>query len=196
MRKKLRDRFEDCYTVVPVPADNDRGFKMKYIYYAPWYIWDLPEGRLRLRKAEIVLAGLIGLAAGLFAMTRESVLNRTPAVFALNALVLCCHVMETAGLLPFAAARYRTTKMTYEDADRLLTVMPPARAFLTGALAVLCVVHAFRHGSPVSASMAVAFVLSAAAGLWLQWRYRSIPLRTEENDSLEKYEKQMEEKSL
>ena len=42
-RKSLRERFEECYTAVPVPADNEKGFKIKYVYCAPWYIWEFPE---------------------------------------------------------------------------------------------------------------------------------------------------------
>lgn len=41
--KSLREQFEDDYTAVSIPADNKAGFRITYIYYAPWHIWDLPQ---------------------------------------------------------------------------------------------------------------------------------------------------------
>ncbi len=189
MPKKLRDRFEDCYTAVPVPAGNARGFKMKYIYYAPWHVWDLPEKQLRRLKWALLLCSAAGLCASLSAMVQRSPLNRTPAVFALCALALCCHIMELLGLVQFVGARYRTTKMTYEEVGGLLSVMPTARAALSGVLTVVCAIHAVLGGGAVSLGMALGFALSAAAALWVRHQYSRIPVKTEENDSLKQYDK-------
>lgn len=187
-RKKLRDKFEDCYTAVPVPAANAKGFRMKYIYYAPWYVWDMPKELLMHLKCAMLLCSVAGFCMALLSMLQKSPVNRSPVVFGFCALSLCCHVMEFFGLVQLLAARYRTTKMTYEDVNKLLLTAPIARAIFDCVPALLCVFNALRGGGAILLGMAAGYGLSAASALWVRYRYSRIPVITEENDSLEQYD--------
>ena len=181
--KNLRERFEDCYTAVP----NGSGFKMKYIYYAPWYVWDMPEKSLRRQKCAMLLCSIAGLCISLLSAVQRSALNTAPVAFLLFALALCCHVMEFRGLFQFLGARYRTTKMTYEYVNRLLLTAPILRAAFSGALAVMGISAAVTGGM-ISFAAALGYGLSAASAVWVYRLYSRIPVTIEENDSLERYE--------
>ena len=188
-RKTLREKFEDNYMAVPVPADNAQGFKMKYVYYAPWYLWDLPEKELKREKTRLALYSAAGLLAFLLSAAQACALNRSPVLFLPCALALCCHVMEFSALLQFAAAKRKTTKMTFEEVDRALRFAPLLRGICCGLSAAVCL-GALLPG-PFSARTAwmAAGLFTAAATAWaVQNRYSRLPVSVEENHSLEEIE--------
>ena len=183
--KSLRKRFEDCYTAVPVPDAGARGTKLRYIYYAPWYLWDIPEKALRRRKYELLLSSAAGLGLSLMLMAHRSAIHAIPIVFLAFALMLCCHIYELRGVLQFFAARYRTTKMTYEDVNNILSVAPVLRVIFSCVPVTASVIwFVIFKGERTLLLEALGYALSAALGAWVYLRYHRIPMRTEENDSL------------
>lgn len=188
-RKTLRQRFEDCYTAVPVPADNARGFKIKYIYYAPWYIWNIPEKALKRRKYELLAFSVAGLCLNIGSMLQNAPLNGSPVLFLPFALALCCHVMEFRGVLQFLTAKYKTTKMTYEEVSHILSAAPLFRGILSGFMAAVCMGYGITGtDKAVMFCTALGYALSAATAGWICRQYASLPLIVEDNDSLNQYE--------
>lgn len=192
-RKTLRERFEENYTAVPVPAKNRRGFRMRYIYYAPWYLWALPEPQLRREKRYILFCSAAGLILFLLSAAQPSALNRSPLVFLPVAAALCCHVAELFALLQFMAAQYRTTKMTWEDVDRALRFAPPARALCCGFCALACLASLVKGFSPRTVCMAAGFGAAALTARAVNRRYSRIPLSVEDNHALQKADAAFEE---
>ena len=41
--KSLREQFEEDYAAVPYTDRPGGKVKIRYVYDAPWYRWDLPE---------------------------------------------------------------------------------------------------------------------------------------------------------
>ena len=72
-RKTLRSRFEENYTVVTEPADNKKGYTVRYVYYAPWYVWQVSAEAFRQKKQ--LLAALEAFSLVLF---MAAVLIRSP----------------------------------------------------------------------------------------------------------------------
>ena len=188
--RKLRDRFEDCYTAVPVPDNSRKGFKMKYIYYAPWYVWDMEENLLRNQKWALLMCSVAGAGINVLSAMQKSPQNKMVVLFLIFTLSLCCHVMEFRGLLQFLLAKYRTTKMTYEDVNRILLTAPILRAALSGVLVIACVFGAVTGGGMLSGVTALGYALSAVTAIWVYRRYSRIPLRVVENDTLDQYKTQ------
>lgn len=179
----LRDRFEDSYTAVPIPAENKKGYKIEYIYYAPWYYWDMPEKKLIGRKAIICALSAVSLVLFVLAATSgKRELNLKPAVFLPSALALCAHIMEASALIQFAAAKYRTTKMTFNEVRRIMDFAPTARLILTLVTACVCLYCTLRG----EGSAAVTALNFGAAALTLAelHLFNAIPMRTEENHAL------------
>lgn len=188
-RKTLREKFEDSYTAVPVPANNAKGFRMKYIYYAPWYRWDLPKKGLRRVKFAMLISSVVGLLLTLMSMAQSTAVNRMPAVFAPCAMMLCCYIMEFSGLLRFLAAGDRTTKMTYDEVSMILKTFPLIRATVGCIPLAVCMYLAFTDNFVFHAVLALLYGLTSVSALGIGYYYRCIPVAVEKNNNLDVYEK-------
>ncbi len=187
--KTLREKFEESYAAVSVPARNKQGFKIRYVYSAPWYVWDVPREKLRREKRKIALFSLVSFLPYLFAVTVPSALNRMPVVFLPSMLALCCHIIELSGIVQFLAAKYQTTKFTYEEVNRILRFVPLLRAggcLFAGAACLYGL--AVEHAGLPAVWMFLCFLLSAAAAWAVEHRYSKLPLAYEINSNVDKYE--------
>lgn len=185
--KSLREQFEDDYAAVSVPSRGRAGFKIRYVYYAPWYLWDMPEPELKMKKWLLAGASAASLLLLLITGTRQNGINSYIPVELAGTFALCAHVLESFGMFQFLAAGYRTSRMTYSGIDRILGIVPLIRG--------LCLIQAaaggfyymlqetFSWGTALAASGYLACALMA---LYIFREYRRIPLRTEKNDSLER----------
>lgn len=193
-RKTLRERFEENYTAVPVPTGKDGGFKMRYIYYAPWYYWDLPVRRLRKEKRLLLALSLLGLTVFLAAAVCTSDFNSRAAVFVPCVLSFCCHILELSGLAQFNLAQYRTTRMNVQEVERIMDLAPVARTILSALAGCICLWYTVR-GEYSGMSLAVTGGFFACAGLAALevYRFRRIPVRTEDNHTLEEMEMELNE---
>lgn len=188
-KKTLREIFEDNYTAVPIPANNAKGFKMKYIYYAPWYFWNLPDRALKNEKRLILLCSLAGFLCFLLSSTRVSELNRMPVIFVPCALALCCHVVEFFHLVQFAAAKEKTTKMTFDEVDKALRFFPGLRCAACGFCALACVclwILGYRDSDIIR--MPAGFAAAAITAWAVQKRYSRIPHSVAVNHTLKEME--------
>lgn len=189
----MRERFEESYTAVPVPARNKKGYTMKYVYYAPWYYWDLPRGRLQREKVLLIGCSLLSLAVFLLAGVQDIVANSWKAVYLPCVLALCAHILELFGLVQFCTARYPTTQITYQDVERMMEFAPIARAICTGLAGLICLIGSIASGfSPLVAAVAALFFVCAAAPVFELHRYRKIPVRREKNTTLETMDQAMQ----
>ncbi len=189
--KTPQERFEENYAAVEKPANNKDGFKIEYVYYAPWYLWDKPETELKKCKRVLLGVSVLGLACCLFAGAQRCEANTALWVGVPALLGLCAHVLELYGLIMFNCAKYRTTKMTYTDVNRLLTLALPMRigmmVLTTAAVAYYLVCSGFSaEGIPALCG----FLSSCATAIYIYRTYRALPLRTERNYTLEELEAQ------
>ena len=187
MKKKLtlRERFEDNYTAVPVPCNNKKGYKMQYIYYAPWYYWDLPQKQLRGEKNLLFLCSILSLAVFLLAASRRVELNSWQVVYLPCVLALCAHILELFGLLQLVAAKQPTTKMIYQDVNKTMAFAPAARAVCTGIAGAAAIVWMYRNAfSSLALGVTLAFFACAAAACFEFYRYHKMPVRVEENPAM------------
>lgn len=186
--KSLRERFEEEYAAVSVPADNKKGFAVKYVYYAPWYIWDLPEKDLRTKKALMVWMSLGSLFLYLFAGSLYTPVNTDRITVLLALLGLCAHVLELTGVLRFGFAKYRTTKAAYTGADRALKLAALIRGCCLLAAALSGLVCLMRNTFDTTGILAVlGYLICSGMAFYIFLEYRKIPFRTEKNESLKQY---------
>lgn len=189
--KTLQERFEENYAAVEKPAKNKDGFKIEYVYYAPWYLWDRPEAELKKCKRTLLAASLLGLVFYVVAGTRRCEANMALWVGVPALLGLCAHMVELFGLIMFNCAKYRTTKMTYTDVNRMLTLAPLSRIGMMVLTAGASVVILFLKGfswNGVTALMG--YLISGTTAIYISKTYRALNLRTERNDTLDKLEAQ------
>lgn len=185
-RQSLKDLFEENYVAVEVPTGNRKGYKVAYCYSGPWYLWDMPKGKLQREKW--LEFGLSLLSFGLYLLTgaqKIAVNVRSPGVI-LAVLALCIHVLELSALIRFICAGYRTTKITYQEIDRILGAATGLRGMFLCGTAVTALVYALMDGiGIVTLLTAAGYLCCAAIAFHINHRYKKIPFYTEKNTSLE-----------
>ena len=192
--KSLRSRFEENYMAVSVPANNKRGSKIKYVYYAPWYIWNLSPQELKKRKAVILSANLISLMVFLLAVSLRTPLNNLKPIFLLSSLAFCCHVMEAAALVEFIPSKNRSTKIGYEQINRGLGFFSALRVLLLTICTLVCAAFLPFGYFSIRAIVVTVGNLICSFLAWVGYKcYKSIPFTTEENDALSRIAQQRHE---
>ncbi|MBR4289020.1 MAG: hypothetical protein IKT52_00035 [Oscillospiraceae bacterium] len=189
--KTLQERFEADYAAVEKPANNKDGFKIEYVYYAPWHLWDLPEAALKKCKRMLLGVSLLGLVFFIVAGIQECEANTRYWVAVPALLGLCAHVVELYGLILFNCAKYRTTRMTYHDVNWCMSFGPVARTGLLLLTGITSGYGVFLYGFSWKALTAwMGFLASAITALYVSRTYRGLQLRTERNTILEELEAQ------
>ncbi len=184
--KSFKDLFDENYTAVEVPAGNRKGYRIAYCYSGPWYIWDMPKEKLRREKWLEFGLSLLGIGLYLLTGSRRAAVNVSGPGVVSAVLALCIHVLEFSALIKFICANYRTTKMTYQEVDRILGAATGLRGILLSGTAVTALVYAVRDGMWSTALLTAAGYFSCAATAFLiHFRYKKIPFYSEKNTSLE-----------
>lgn len=185
--KTLREQFDDDYTAVSVPADNRRGFKIQYVYCAPWYSWGLPESELKQKKTLLTAMSVGSLLIFLLTGIQWVELNQTFVVEIAGTFALCFHVLELFSIVRFLVSKYRTDRMTYTYIDRMLKVIPLLRGVCLLAAAGTGTCYMLQYPVKLhTAGVTAGYLFCAIMALYIYNEYRKIPLKTEKNDTLEK----------
>lgn len=187
--KSLRERFEDEYAAVSIPADNKNGFAIKYVYYAPWYIWNLPKKQLQAKKQLIVSMSVGSLVLYLAAGLQYIGVNSSPAVTVSALLALCAHVLELVSVFQFLFAGYKTTRMNYLHVDHVLRIAPVFRGCALLVTAVCGIAYMIRNtGDIVTICVILGYAISAGMAIYIFEEYKRIPFTTERNMNLQNME--------
>ena len=80
------------YTAIVTPCNNKKGFRIDYIYYAPWFLWKLPEDQLAKIKQTVFIECIACILLFVTAAVIPSGLNALrlvafPALLAVSAFV-------------------------------------------------------------------------------------------------------------
>lgn len=181
-RRTLRERFEESYVAVSVPARNKKGYKKQYVYCAPWYFWDMPLERLYREKGLLLASSVLSFVIFVMAAAQRTELNSWAGVYLPAMLALCAHILELCGVLQFCAAKQPTTKMTYQEIHRLLGFAPVARAICTSLTGVMALIRILAgSGSPLALGVTVLFFACTGIVCFEISRYSKISVRMEKN---------------
>lgn len=183
--KTLREQFEDDYMAVRVPADNKTGMKVKYVYYAPWYLWDLPKDVLKRKKWFLAGLSVAGLLVFLLTGVQPCGVNSFNLVVAAGLFALCAYVFELFSIFQFLFAKYRTSRMTYTSVNHTLLVAAFSRGICHLISAAGSVLYAAENGfEPLILLVVTGYLVCACMAFHIFNEYRKIPVRTEVNDAL------------
>jgi|GEM_PF-982411 len=180
--KSYREQFVEHYIKVEEPYDNKKGYKTKYVYCGPWYMWNVAPHMLIRKKCTLGVAGAINLflfilCAVQYADVNRALLVETPATLSVIALIF-----EALGIVQFCAAKSRITESSFQDIGMKLRIAPLAHAlllFLTAAFGIYYLLYvAFTR---VSLFVLTGFVVCAGLSLFIYREYRSLPHRSEKN---------------
>lgn len=185
-KKTLRSRFEDNYTTVTERADNKKGYTIRYVYYAPWYVWQISEDTFQRKKRLLATLELSGLVLFLAAVLFQSPLNSTPLVIFPTALAFCAQVMELSGVVDFLTVKTRTTQIRHEDIQRRLVFYPTVRSIMMALAALASIGFLVSDRATNGIWIIPAFAICSALAWQVQNMIREIPVRVENNDAMAK----------
>ena len=180
----LRQRFEENYVAVDV-SEGEK-VKIKYIYYGPWYMWDIPKERVKHGKYMLCFLCILNIVLFAAGSLRETRLNAAVAIEVPCILSLITLMFEIIGIIQFCATGDRFTRMLFHDINMKLRIAPVvhaallAMAILVGAYELLFVSFSGSDLVVVLLYLCCAF-LSASIGIV----YRRIPFTSERNRVLE-----------
>lgn len=185
VRRSAYEKFLNEYAAVKYPSDNKDGFKIRYVYYGPWYLWDLPEDRLKQMKRKILILCLLAAAAYIITAALPSVLNGLAAVAYPAIFLLFFVCMESLGACQFLAAGQKTSRSTFFQVDRRLKYYPMLAAGASFISAAGCLYYIIRYGMPLSGLMPLAGYTVSGLLSFFAWKsYYGTGFLTEKNDSL------------
>ena len=183
--KTVKDAFEEVSAWVEVPADNKKGFKIKYVYSGPWYIWRTEPEEIQKSKVVIGILCLLDMilfaAAGLMPGSVNTVKwVEIPGLFSLLALVY-----EITGVVAFCRSKEKMLQPDFRRIKTYLGAAPVVRGVLTLATAAGSVYAiGMTEVTAYHIATTVLFLLSSVASLIMWKRFVKIPHTSEKNDIL------------
>jgi hypothetical protein len=189
-KKTLRDRFEENYIPVKVLSPDTKKTKVEYVYYGPWYIWNLPAGKLRGIKIFCGLSYLVALIVFCASITMQTYLVHNRVMIGVSALTFCCFIMEISPVMQFVTAKKKVTKLRYDDVSRGFNFFTMARALLSVIGAIAGGIFILSGSYPTTGVWIVlGFTVSAVLAFAASICYGKIPFTTEDNDAIKQLEK-------
>ena len=189
-RKSLVERWDDNYAGIPVPANNKKGFKVKYVYYGPWYYWNMEEKDLKKEKMIIAGLSISGMILYFIFALLHSPLNSKMFVVLPGMTAEALHLLELVADIRFLTVPYRADRMTFEDVDNNYRLFPKIRAYLLAAAAGFGVIYLpFKCFSVLSILVILANALCAYMAWYMFKRYGKLTSRIEKNTTLETMER-------
>ena len=186
--KSSFERFLDEYTAIEVPADNKRGFKVEYVYYGTWYVWDLPVESLKKKKRIIALNCFAGVMATVIAACFHNWINtmRYVAIPAVLGMLVC--FLQTICTGRFFFSKNPTSRSNYRAISNGLKVLPILGCGLSLFTIIACIGYLFflRVFDSQSFIIILLHLVIAVTSISIRKAYCSIGIRTEKNTVLSK----------
>lgn len=179
--KTLREQFEDNYRAAETPCGNKKGFRITYIYYGPWYRWELDARTLRRVKWLIGILYFGSLGVFLSCALFDTVLNYGIVGLPVG-LTMAGAVFTLIGVIRFLSTGPKFTRIRYRDIDFAFKLAVPIHILL--AFVSFCVsvyVWTTEKLSLSQAAPAFGYLAAALCLAAMELLYKHLHFRTEEN---------------
>ena len=116
-----------------IPADNKKGYKVRYTYIGDWYRWDLEKEEFKRKKIQLVSMALFDIIIYIITATLPSVLNTVSAVAVGGLLSLAALVFESIAIIQFSSSGL---KIKDDDCHEIKTKLRAAAFIRTFLLCI------------------------------------------------------------
>lgn len=182
--KTMRENFEEYYQAVSVPANNKRGFKIRYVYTGAWMVCREDGAIVRRIKHYILSACAVCLILYFAASLQSSPVNAARGVSIFGLLSLVPYVFLLFGAVQFAVSKEKLTVSAHSDINVRIMASSVIYAALLAVCGILAVIAAVRSGSSMSDCLiGVCYLLSAAEAVTIALAYRKLHFFKVENDA-------------
>lgn len=182
--KTYRSTFEENFKAVQEPCNNKQGFRIRYVYISPWYVWNAPKARIDTAKRLIGLACVFSVLIFLLGSLADSFLNYSRYVEFPGSLSIAALVFEVVGVVQFCAAKEKMTNMDFQDIRAKMLIAPLAHGLLLFWAVIAALVQLAGHAvTLMDAIVPLCFFFSGLLSIMIFLYYRSLPYRKEANEN-------------
>ena len=186
--KTMRESFEENYQAVSVPANNKKGFKIRYVYTGAWMVCREDGALVRRIKHYIISACAVCLILYFAASLRNSPVNAARGVSIFGLLSLVPYVFLLFGAVQFAVSKEKLTVSSHSDITVRILASSVIYAALLAVCGVLSVIAALKSGSGAGGCLIGAcYLLSAAGAVTIALAFRKLHFIKVENDAAGTY---------
>ncbi len=181
-------RFSEEYMAVKVPANNKRGFKVKYVYGGPLYKWDLTEEEVGGLKWKAALFLLADVCVFFMAALIRSWMNARLWVAVPGTLSLIPLIYELIGTVSVCVSKREFTEDARNDCQIKLKYSLVIRCALLLVTFAAAVYYLVLLGAEASAVLITLLLLLDGAVVFLYYRMiKKLPFYSVKNMAREKY---------
>ena len=173
--KSMREKFEENYKAVQVPANNKKGFKINYEYIGEWCLWRESAEEVSRTKRFVMTCCIGALVLYLAAAVQNSPVNYTRFVSMTGLLSLAPYIFIVFGAVQFLVSKEKMTEQDCKDIRTKLMVAPVFHAALLLMCAILCTVEVIRNRYDwTQLLIGLCFLLAGLQSLLLFLRFRKL----------------------
>ena len=182
--KTYKAKFEENYLAIQEPCDNRKGFRMRYTYIGPWYVWNTSGERVRSVKRTVGILCVLSVMLFLCGSLMDSRLNAARYVEAFGTLSVAALLYEVIGVIQFSAAKEKMTSLDFDDIKMKMMLAPLLHGILLicAAAAAVIVLVGSKTGS-IDIIVTLCYFFSGLLSLLIFQCYRSLPWRKDRNEN-------------
>ncbi|MGN0996209.1 MAG: hypothetical protein ACI4PG_04835 [Candidatus Ventricola sp.] len=178
-----RSTFEENFRAVKEPAQNKKGYVIRYVYIGKWHIWRADRAAVRRTKQFCAIVFVLSLAIYLLGALADSPLTYSRLVALPGTMALAAMLVEGFGVCQFCLAKDRLTCQDFQDVNTKLTL----GAFFHAALLLWAALAAAAQligttAAPADVLVPLGFLASAVLAGGLLFVYRALPQGVMENE--------------
>lgn len=178
-----RSTFEENFRAVKEPAQNRKGYVIRYVYIGKWHIWRADRAAIGRTKRFSAILFALSLMVYLLGALADSPLTYSRLVALPGTMALAAMLVEGFGVCQFCLAKEKLTCQDFQDVNTKLTLGAffHAALLLWAALAAAAQLIIGAMAAPADVLVPLCFLASAVLAGGILFIYRSLPQGVMEN---------------
>ncbi|MGN0774365.1 MAG: hypothetical protein ACI4MP_11330 [Candidatus Ventricola sp.] len=178
-----RSTFEENFRAVKEPAQNKKGYVIRYVYIGKWHIWRADKATVRRTKRFCALLFVLSVAIDLLGALADSPLTYSRLVALPGTMALAAMLVEAFGVCQFCLTKDKMTCQDFQDVNTkmMLGSFFHAALLLWAALAAAAQLIG-TAATPADVLVPLSFLASSVLAGGILFVYRSLPQGVMENE--------------
>lgn len=180
--KSYRSTFEENFKAVKEPAENRKGYKIRYVYIGNWHIWRADKAVIRRTKGFIAFLFALSFVIYLLGALADSTLTYSRWVALPGTMALAAILVEAFGVFQFCLSKEKLTCQYFQDVNAKMMLGSFFHAALLAWATVSSGVQLIgMEITPADILVPLSFMASAVLAGGVFFCYRSLPQGVVEN---------------
>lgn len=182
--KTFRDSFEENYMPYEECCSSRKGFRIRYEYIGPWYVYCLEQEQKRRCKSILCILCMLSTCFFMTASLQKCDLNTRSAAVLFSGLSMAAFLFEWFGVLKFLISGEKLTNQTFDEVNRILRLIPALNALLLAGAMLSCIIYMVQNGFQTGfIAVPLFYMLAAVSSGVITVFYRGLPYEKQKNDT-------------